>query len=459
MNSRLFHFLEPFVSGLKTKGSFSQNLLLTFSGNAVSMALGFCFTPFIARIYGPEVYGVFALFIAIVTTLSPLSTLQFPFGFVASETQKEFDGLIVITVGVITMGTVSLLILIAFFRFEFLQLFDSLELLPFAYLIPLQFFFMGIDNLLLGWNIYNKEFGRGAKAKIFSVVGSKGLTLGWGLIHPTVVGMIVGNLLVYPFESAVKITREIRTSARRIFKDIRVHNLLAVFKKFRSYPFYVTPGSIINNFGSQLPIYLFAIYFENAFVGMFALANSLVFMPLSILINSSTTVFLQKAAELKQNSPKELSSFVFNLYKKLFITGLVPLVIFSLLSEWLFTLILGETWTNAGYFASFIAISAILSVVFLPLSVLFRILQKERLNFTLNVIFTIVKAGGLFLGILYQDVVLSLIGYCLASMLYYAVSLFYVFKIVDLNPLRLYRDVILIVLCFALIVFINGITI
>jgi O-antigen/teichoic acid export membrane protein len=202
---------------------------------------------------------------------------------------------------------------------------------------------------------------------------------------------------------------------------------------------------------------MFALYFDSALVGMFALANSLVFMPLSIVTNSSTTVFLQKAAELKQTNPKELGPFIFKLYDKLILVAAIPLFIFSLTGEWILTSILGQEWSGAGFFSSFIAISSILGVVYFPLSVLFRILDKEAVNFRLNVIFIFLKLGGLFIGVYYHNIVISLIGYCASTILFYAVSLWFIFRLAEIKPLRLYRDLTLVTICFIMIIVLKGV--
>jgi O-antigen/teichoic acid export membrane protein len=67
--------LGSFLVEITAKGSFAHNLAITFSGNAVAQLIGFCFTPFIARLYGPEAYGLFALFVGIANNISPLATL------------------------------------------------------------------------------------------------------------------------------------------------------------------------------------------------------------------------------------------------------------------------------------------------------------------------------------------------------------------------------------------------
>jgi O-antigen/teichoic acid export membrane protein len=317
------------------EGSFAQNLAISFSGNAMAQVLGFAFTPFIARIYGPEAYGVFALCMAIISNLHPLSTLQLPSGYVAAENDKEFYSLIKITLMVLLGSVICISTVLVFFGDGFIQTFQIQELQGYLYIIPVYLFFMGIDSIFLGWSIRLKEFKLGAWAKMLSIVSSKTATLLMGIFTvPSATGIILGNLLLYPIDNLVKMLGGIKTNFRKVFSSVSPQYVLATLKKFKSYPLYITPGLIINNLSVQLPIYYFSIYFLPADIGFFAMAGTLVSTPLNIIITSSTSVFLQKAAETKQSDPNTLGSLSLFLYKRLFFVGVIPLSLLAIISTW-----------------------------------------------------------------------------------------------------------------------------
>lgn len=79
------------------EGNFAHDFAITFSGNALSLIIGFLFTPFIARVYGPEAYGSFALFMAVAGLISTVITFQFPSGYVTISDQTEFYQILKIT--------------------------------------------------------------------------------------------------------------------------------------------------------------------------------------------------------------------------------------------------------------------------------------------------------------------------------------------------------------------------
>lgn len=449
MIRKLTQHLQDLKSGFVSKGTFTQNLALTFSGNVVAQVFGFLFTPFIAHIYGPEVYGLFALFMSITNNLSPLATLQFPAGYVVARNEDEFQNLLKLTFLSLIFFTGMTCLLTYLFSVELLTFFNAKTLIPYAVFIPLYIFFIGFDFTLLGWNIRLKEFKRGAFGKVLAIAGSKGFTVGYGFfIAPVAPGMIVGNLLSYPFESLIKFSRSIRNDFHKVFQRVSLRELNITFQRFRAYPLFVTTGSIINNISNVLPIYYFSAAFTQSTVGYFALASSLVTMPVNIIVASSTTVFLQRAADVHLNAPDELKALTHRLYKRLFWPSFVALVIFALVSEWAFVLVFGETWRPAGVFASFLAITSVFSVPANPLSVLFRIVNRERTNFIINVSFTILKFAGLFWGIQQGEIIYSIIGFSLASMISYGIQLFCIFDIVKLNKTMLIRDFCMVLLLF-----------
>jgi O-antigen/teichoic acid export membrane protein len=398
---------------------------------------------------------VFALFLAICNNLAPLATLQYPAGFVSARSNDEFYQILQITFAVLTGSTVLLIVVCFLFGDPLLNVLHAQSLNGYVYLIPLYFFLMGLDTTLLGWNIKLKEFKRGAVAKIISVTLSKGTTVALGLVAgANALGMIIGNLLTYPFESGVKLSAGMKAGANELFKRHRSAHLAATLHHFRAYPKYVTTGLILSNFSAQLPVYYFSLVFASS-LGYFALANGVIVVPLSIIILSSTTVLLQKAAEVKLNSPENLRVLAGTVYSRLFYLSFIPLVAFAFVSDWLFRFVFGQAWEQAGVFAAFLAVAATLSVPAQPLSVFFRIMGRERVNFAINIVFVFLKFGALWWGAMNDSIILSIIAYSLSLILSNVVQLFYIFRMVEHPTARLVRDTVIVLVAFALVVFVK----
>ncbi len=452
--SLLKKLLNYIFGGIQTKGSFAQNLAISFSGNALAQVVGFAFTPFIARLYGPEVYGIFALFVSVVNTISPISTLQFPAGYVVANPEDEFYRLLKITLTFLMGFTALAAIVMILFGHWAIEYFKVVELKDYLFLIPVYIFFMGFDYHLIGWNTKEKEFQRAAISKLVAVTVSKVFTLLVAILGgPLVWGMILGNLFYYPVSSIGLTSRKISEGFSQIWSKSSKDKLLETWKKFRGYPLYVTPGLFISGLSLQLPIYFFSVFFNATSVGYFALANGVISAPLSILINSSNVVFLQKAAETRQNSPHLLGEVVLKLYKRMMLISVPPLVILAFISKWLFSFIFGQEWEIAGVLAAFISLSAMF-IVNGPLSTIFRIMNWQRLDFYLNILFVTLKALALIPGIFFNDIILSVISYSFVSWLCSCISLIIVFRMVSLDYRIILRDAVLCIVIFAFTIFV-----
>ncbi len=436
------------------EGNFAHDFAITFSGNALSLIIGFLFTPFIARVYGPEAYGSFALFMAVAGLISTVITFQFPSGYVTISDQTEFYQILKITfILVIIFSGLSCLIILSAAE-KVVEYFSWHDIRKEVVFLPVYLLLMGFDQIIHGWNIRLKQFRRAATGRLISTIFSKTITILLGSWKGSYsLGLIIGNGLMYPVEGLVRFGMAMRKECKEMLVT-SLQNTFGLFKKYRAYPLYVTSGIVVSNLKVQLPVYFISYWFDPAATGLFAMANGLVSVPMNVVIASSSTVFLQKSAELHIANPAGLSALAEKLYKRLFFFAFVGLVVLALLSEVIFTLLLGEQWKTAGTYASFLALSFIPAVPAQPLSVLFRVLNKERINFFLQIFFIALKGAALWIGALSGDMLQLVIYYTGASFLCYGVYLFAAGRIAGLNQQRMTVHIVttlLIILIFVAI--------
>ena len=73
-------FLEGLLVDLRqvrTRGSFARNIAYAFSGTALVVLSQLLLTPFIARVYGPEAYGIYGLFLNLCMNLALVADLGY----------------------------------------------------------------------------------------------------------------------------------------------------------------------------------------------------------------------------------------------------------------------------------------------------------------------------------------------------------------------------------------------
>lgn len=72
---------------------FAQAVLVMGTGTAAAQALGLGFSPILTRMYGPEAFGVLALFTASVSLATPLASLRFEMGIPLEHDDERADDL------------------------------------------------------------------------------------------------------------------------------------------------------------------------------------------------------------------------------------------------------------------------------------------------------------------------------------------------------------------------------
>ncbi len=68
---------------------FVRDVAVVITGTAGAQAVAIAFAPFIARLYGPEAFGLLGAFLAIVTILSPVAALTYPIAIVLPKEDAE----------------------------------------------------------------------------------------------------------------------------------------------------------------------------------------------------------------------------------------------------------------------------------------------------------------------------------------------------------------------------------
>lgn len=432
-------WIKPFLK----EGNFAHDFAVTLSGNALSVIIGFLFTPFIARVYGPEAYGSFALFMAVAGLISILITFQFPAGYVTIAEQSEFYLIVKITLVIVIIFSGLSYLIIIWAGDQLIEYFSWHLMKKEIILLPGYLLLMGFDQIIHGWNIRLKQFKKAAAGKLLSTIFSKTVTILLGRwLGPYSFGLIIGNWLMYPVEGILRFGAAMRNE----FKDmlaVPLQNASRLLIKYKAYPLYVTSGAVVSNLTVQLPVYFISYWLDPVATGLFAMANSLVSVPMNVVIASSSAVFLQKSAEMHIENPTGVSALAEKLYVRLFFFGFAGLIILALLSEIIFTLLLGQQWKPSGTYAIFLALSFIPAVPAQPLSVLFRILNKEQTNFYLQIFFIMLKGLALWIGAQSGNMLHLVIYYTLASFFCYEIYLFAIGWIARLNLQRLLVHMIL----------------
>lgn len=375
-------------SSLKTEGSFVQNFSFVASGKLLAAISAFVFVPILARVFPPEAYGNFAIFNSISMVSSIVLLMGYPSSYVLIKEDCEANTLISFQLISIALFSLFLGIVSTLVFFLFTKPFDHLYLL-----IPLGILTNGMMSILSSWNIRAKKFKLSSRLEGIGAPSMRLITLfiGWltkgnlnGLIYGNIIGRFSINIInLYRFLIAEK--QPIRRLSPKALKSI--------FLKFSRYPKYILPNQLLGYFAGQIPVFALAYLFDNKHLGFYSMSVTLFSLPIQMIINSISPVFLEKANRAYDRSEEELKIFTTKLIKVIQFTSLIPLVILIVFSEEIIVFALGESWLVTSKVIKIMAFYIFLELTIRPLSGIFLIYKKEntvlKLSITLNLFISI----------------------------------------------------------------------
>ncbi|AMR27093.1 hypothetical protein A0257_08205 [Hymenobacter psoromatis] len=401
-----------------------------FSATAIMAAIGFLVSPIMSRLYAPAAYGLFAVFNGLVSNVTMISTLAYPSAFLLPRLTKRFYALVHLSL-LLAVGNFGLVTLALVLLHEPLLRWLHIEALGnWVYAVPATAFIYNLMLIMNAWYLRTKEFRKQASINAITSVAGRALTLGAGLLlHGSASGLLLGEIFTKLMGTGTVFFSGINHRLGVLVRSFSWARVRAVAYEYREYPLYTAPGGYLNTLAFQLPTLVLTSSFGTAAVGLYAFSTSLLELPINLMGAAISPVFLQKATETHRHEPDRLPALCLELYNKLLYVGLIPFGILTVYGDWIFRIVFGARWEEAGVFTTYLGYYYIFRLASYATSPIYAVLRRQRLALWGIVLLVVVRAASLGVGIYVQNLNLGM-------MLFGISSLFVTFG-VDMNILYL----------------------
>ena len=415
----------------KPKSEFNRNILTLMTGTTIAQAIPIAISPILTRIYTPEDFGIFAIFLAITLIIGSIANGRYELAIMIPK--KDEDAINIFALGFIIASSISfvLLVLVLIFKKYFSFLLGNEEIGVWLYFVPISVFFIGIFNLLNYFNNRKKNYKDISNANILKSIVAAIMQLSIGLIQQGATGLISGQIISQFFANTKLLKNIIKDKI--LISKITKKKIIALAKRYKNFPKYSMPSGLLNITSLQVPVLLLGTFFNTAIVGFYSLSYRFISLPMSIIGSSIGQVFFQKSSELK-NDKKALKKITLQTYKKLFKIGVIPFAIITVFGDYIFAFVFGKDWIVAGEYAQLLAIWILFSFIHSPISSLFTTLEKQKdaLLFNIIIIFSrilIISLGGYF----FKDIYITIFLYSVLGIFLNLSILFYFFRLLKIN--------------------------
>ncbi len=408
------------LNRLKPKSELTRNILTLMSGTTIAQAIPLLISPLLTRLYSPEDFGLFAIFVSIVSIMAVIVTGRYDLAIILPKLDSH--GFQLLSLSLFIALSVSFVYLLGMSSLNFFYTFDVIY-----YLIPFVVLFIGFNNAFDRYNNKTKNYKvmsyqRVIKTTIESLVNiffSLFFHLKTGLIWGFVLGYFVSSLsMVYINFKFFKI--------KKFYPSAEKMNILA--RRYINFPKYNMPHGLLNTISANTAIFLIPMFYGNATLGLYAFGLKIIQAPLGLLSSSIFNVLGQKMAEEYAKANEIRGIFLLSL-KKLTFVALMMLPLFVFIKE-IFSFVFGEEWRDAGLFIQILSPWILLIFISSPFATLPQIFNQQKKALIIEIISFILKSMVLVLGGLFLSIEGTLVGLMLISVLIISYNLIWYFGLV-----------------------------
>lgn len=405
-------------SVLQKKTSFAGDVITLVSGTTFAQILSILATPILTRLYGPEDFGLLALFLSITGIFGIIVCLRYELSIMLPESDEEASNLLGLSLLIALILSILTMPIIWFGRQPIQNILKAPQLGAYLWLVPFFVFVSGVFLALNSWNSRTKHFKRLSAARITSSVATTGTQLGAGLSGYTTGGSLIGASLVGNSVSTLILGSQIWKNDKSLFlRSIGFKRMTAGLKRYRKFPLVDSWSALLNTVSWQLPVFLLASFFSPVVVGFYSLGFRLLQLPMSFIGSSISQVFFQRASEVK--SEGSLAPLVENVFRLLVIVGMFPIFTLTIVGSDVFSVIFGDTWTEAGVYVQILSIWAFAWFISSPLSTLWVVFEKQEFGLKITSVNLITRIVSLWIGGVLGNARISLLLFSLSGVLVY----------------------------------------
>ncbi len=394
-------------------GKFYKNVALIFSGNIASHLIAILSLPVLTRIFTPDDFGVYQLFMSFCSVVAIMVTGQYELSIIAPKynyvafTLATATVFISTAISIVMMSVLTVYIYMADGQLGFFQsmYFNGISLWLGLYTLAICLY-----QVCYMWFVRQAQYKRTVTANVINAIGCVGLPLFIfyiGVDYGLIKGMAIAKILAIGY-----LCYNAKGVIIKYYKIINMRCIFRVLRRYNAFVKYALPGNVFNNIAAQVPSFLLNYFYGVTVTGYYSMANRCISLPTALAARSVGDVFKQEASYNYQQKGDCLS--IYSKVSSLLVKGsIVYAVLVLALAPVVFSVVLGSQWQEAGKYAQLLVLAGATSWVYSPLSSIYVLTVKVREYMilqiiSLSLIVTVFVLSGRFLSVEYTLLLYSL---------------------------------------------------
>ncbi len=406
---------------------FFRNVVTLMSGTTVGQAISLAVYLILSRIYTPADFGVFALFMSILSITNITATAKYELAVMMPREDHAGLNLMGLSAVISVCVSLFLFILVLLLNQPITRMLGNEQISPWLYLIPLSTLLNGFYQGLNYWSNRKKRFRTMTVASLGQSLTNSSVKVGAGFLVAGPFGLIVGSVLGQ-ITGFVTFLLNFLKHDREKLPAINQKDMGSLAREYYRFPKYNMLHGVINNFSGSLPIFILTSWFSSATAGLYAFGFTMIFRPMSMVTNAFSQVFSQRVIT-KENEGQEILPDVKRLLVKMFQFSFIPFGIVAIFAPQIFKFVFGPEWETAGTYTRILIPWLYMVFLSAPFSFLPDLFKVQGKAFLIDAVKLVVRLIAMAAGIYSSDILRTVIYFSAGSMLVTAYQLTWFYSV------------------------------
>ena len=412
--------MNPFgtINQILHRSSYIKHVLTYMSGTVISQLLLFCSAPILTRLYSPEHYGIFGLFLAVLAPLQVLSSWRYEMAIVLPESDDDAACLMVLSFVILCAMTFATFLICFFLGSHIAHILSAPVLEKWLILLPASFFFVGLFNIFNYWSTRKNEFQNISIAKILQTTSMLAGQLGSGIVlHSTIIGLLGGSIL----GQAIGALSLIGQNLKKLNLAVTWSNVKAVAKRYREIPLNTLQTAFLNACAKSLLPIIMIYYYGSHIVGLILFAERVLLAPVNLITRSVWEISHSRLGKMKFEEKQELLTQV---HRVVALTFAYPFAFVFLFSEYCSTLF-GPQWQNLSLIFPAFALMIYFNSISNATSY-FVAFEKYKIESRINIALFLIKGSALIIGASFLSAINAVNLYAIiCALVYFGINVYW----------------------------------
>lgn len=373
--------------------------------------------PLLTRLYDPAEFGLFTVFSAVVGMLGVIAALTLEAAIPIPVDDREaadvaWAGLAVTALMTLLTATVGLLA-----AAPLADLLGVPRLADFWWLVTLTVFVLGTYLVLSEWMVRDRSYGALGRRNLLQGVAQVSTQVGLGLVGVRPLGLLLGLGVGRLFALGGLVSR------RGLLRQPRptLAALRAALRRFRRFPLLAAPSALINSAGLEVPLLLVSALYGDARAGLLGLTVRVFSGPTAIIGQAVYQVVTGESSAAIREPQGTLGRLLRGAALRLLLLGALPAAVLVVSGPWLFGLIFGPEWVDAGEYARYLAVAFLAQFAVTPISSTLFLLERQGQELAWGAMRLLLTAGAVAVcGLSGASILIAIIALSVGQVISYA---------------------------------------